>query len=299
MDWLSHLLKLIQISGRLDVRCVYGAPWRVVYDRSKEGEIPYHVVLRGTAFLEVTGVSSQRLTAGDVVLLPHGAAHMLHDGSGEPPAEVRKRETMSLTISENNGIGNRLDMLCGHFLLAASHDRLIRDYLPPRLIVRAGGAQLSNLTSLMRTEASLDSLGGHAMLDALSAALFALTLRLSSESGEAPAGLLALASQSRLAPALTAMFRTPTYPWTLPELAGLCNMSRATFARHFQDKIGRSASDLLMDVRMTMAINELKTSASVETVAEAVGYQSVAAFVRTFKQRNGMTPAAWRKSKLE
>jgi AraC family transcriptional regulator, activator of mtrCDE len=74
-------------------------------------------------------------------------------------------------------------------------------------------------------------------------------------------------------------------------------MSRATLVRHFQDKVGRSASDLLTDIRMTLAANELKKpSTSTEIVAEIVGYQSLAAFRRAFTQRMGMTPGDWRRS---
>jgi AraC family transcriptional activator of mtrCDE len=95
---------------------------------------------------------------------------------------------------------------------------------------------------------------------------------------------------------LKALFLEPARPWTLPELAELCNMSRATIARYFQERLGRSASDLLTDIRMTLAANELrKSSASVGAVGEAVGYQSEAAFQRAFKQRMGVTPARWRR----
>jgi AraC family transcriptional activator of mtrCDE len=73
-------------------------------------------------------------------------------------------------------------------------------------------------------------------------------------------------------------------------------MSRATLARQFQEKLGRSASDLLTDIRMTLAANELKKSSlSTGAVAEAVGYQSEAAFQRAFKGYMGITPAQWRK----
>jgi AraC family transcriptional activator of mtrCDE len=73
-------------------------------------------------------------------------------------------------------------------------------------------------------------------------------------------------------------------------------MSRATLARQFQEKLGRSASDLLTDIRMTLAANELKKSSlSTGAVAEAAGYQSEAAFQRAFKSHLGVTPAQWRK----
>ena len=160
----------------------------------------------------------------------------------------------------------------------------------------ATATQTAGLVSLMRGESAADHLGGRAMLNALSTAMFALVLRLASEADEAPIGLLALAGHPRLAPALAALFNEPARAWSLPELARLCNMSRATLARQFQEKLGRSASDLLTDIRMTVAANELKKpSMSTGAVADAVGYQSEAAFQRAFKSHMGMTPAQWRK----
>jgi AraC family transcriptional activator of mtrCDE len=300
---------MVPVHGHLDLHCFYGAPWLIAQDRAGPGEIPYHIVVSGSAVLEdPSGGPPRHLTAGDILLLPHGAAHTLHDGSGESPATARERATLNMTISENAGTGDRLDMLCGRFVLTPQHERLLRDYLPPRLVVRAPdrgasterpatGAQLEGLVTLMRTESALESLGGRAMLNALSTALFALTLRVGTESDEAPPpGLLALAGHPRLAPALAAMFQEPARAWTLPELARLCHMSRATLARNFQERLGRSASDLLTDIRMTLAANELrKSSASTAAVAEMVGYQSEAAFQRAFKQRMSVTPAQWRR----
>jgi AraC family transcriptional activator of mtrCDE len=73
-------------------------------------------------------------------------------------------------------------------------------------------------------------------------------------------------------------------------------MSRATFVRHFQDKLGRSAIELLTDIRMSLAANELKKpSMTTEAVAESVGYQSVAAFRRVFTDKMQMTPGQWRR----
>jgi AraC family transcriptional activator of mtrCDE len=61
--------------------------------------------------------------------------------------------------------------------------------------------------------------------------------------------------------------------------------------------LGRSAADLLLDIRMTLAGNELKNPLrSVAAVAEVVGYQSEAAFQRVFKQQMGITPAQWRRA---
>jgi AraC family transcriptional regulator, activator of mtrCDE len=308
MDWLSRLLEIMPVSGRLELRCLYGAPWRVIYGQGAPGDIPYHVVLSGSAVLENPAEGPlQHLEAGDILLIPAGAPHILHDGSGAPPMQAYQRPGPNVTYSENAGTGDRLDMLCGRIILPPPHDRLLGAYLRSPLIVRgstnpvssartATRDQLLGLVGLMRAESGAESLGGRAMLNAFSAALFTLVLRLASESNDVPTGLLALASHPRLAPALAAMFEEPARSWTLPGLAELCHMSRATLARHFQERLGRSANDLLLDIRMTVAANELrKPMASTGAVAEAAGYQSEAAFQRVFKQRIGMTPAQWRR----
>jgi AraC family transcriptional activator of mtrCDE len=156
--------------------------------------------------------------------------------------------------------------------------------------------QLASLVGLMRMESAGDRAGGRAVLNALSSALFTLVLRAASESDKAPEGLLALAGHPRLAPAIAAMLADPAQPWKLPDLADLCGMSRATFMRHFQDRLGCSALDLLTDLRMSLAANELKKpTISTEAVAETVGYQSVSAFRRVFTERMGMTPGEWRR----
>jgi AraC family transcriptional regulator, activator of mtrCDE len=305
MDWLSRLFEMMPVRGRLDLRCSYGAPWRIEQGPGEANEIPYHAVLAGSAILEdSTGGQPLHLKAGDILLLPSNPRHVMHDASGAVPLPVRNRAFLNLTISENLSSDERLDLLCGHFAIAPPHDRILRSYLPPRLVVHAGAPagrkdtaeQLAGLVAVMRSESADDHLGGRAMLNALSTAMFALVLRLASEVEDAPRGLLALAGHPRLAPAVAALFNEPARAWSLPDLACLCNMSRATLARQFQEKLGTSASELLTDIRMTLAANELKKSSlSTGAVAEAVGYQSEAAFQRAFKSHMGVTPTRWRK----
>jgi len=309
VDWLSHVVQMMAITGQLEVRCEYGAPWRVDWSRSAAHEIPYHAVLKGRAIIEDpdTGTATE-LTGGDIVLLPHGSAHVLHDGSGQAPGPTWNRQrSAGWTLSENDGNGEQLDMLCGRFFIGPPHDRVIRDYLPATLMVRAtdgrdeesiGSAsnRLASLVGLMRAESADDKPGARAILNALSSALFTLALRAASESGQAPTGLLALAGNPRLAPAIAAMLADPARAWSLPDLADLCSMSRATFMRRFQDKLGRSAIELLTDIRMSLAANDLKKPAmTTEAVAESVGYRSVAAFRRVFTDRMGITPGQWRR----
>jgi AraC family transcriptional activator of mtrCDE len=309
VDWLSQLLRMITVTGRLEVRCAYGAPWRVAWPQAAADEIPYHIVLKGRAILKDSEMeTATELVSGDIVLLPHGSEHILDDGGGQAPARTHnRRDSAGWMLSENDGPGERLDLLCGRFFVRQPHDRLIRNYLPTNVVIRAtdgksdegvGSASrhLTSLLELMRMESTSDKLGGNAVLNALSSALFALVLRAASETEHAPAGLLALAGHPRLAPAISALFADPARPWKLPELADLCSMSRATFMRHFQEKLGHSAIELLTDIRMSLAANELKKPGmTTAAVAESVGYQSEAAFRRVFAGWMGLTPGQWRR----
>ncbi|RVA79643.1 AraC family transcriptional regulator, partial [Mesorhizobium sp. M7A.F.Ca.US.006.04.2.1] len=198
VDWLSHLLQIITVTGQLEVRCAYGAPWRVAWNKAAANEIPYHVIVKGRAILEDPKTRAAReLLSGDIVLLPHGAAHVLHDGSGQTPIPTQQRRgSAGWMLSENDGEGEQLDLLCGRFFIAPPHDRLIRNYLPANLVTRAvdshgedgmGSAsnQLAGLVGLMRMESSGDRAGGRAILNPLSSALFTLVLRAASQSGKA------------------------------------------------------------------------------------------------------------------
>jgi AraC family transcriptional activator of mtrCDE len=307
MDWLSRLLESSPVHGRLELRCTFDAPWRIEQPPAETGDMPYHVVMSGSAMLEhPAGGAPIQLNAGDILLFSRGSAHVLHDGSGLPAAPVRRREAGTIIINENTGTDERLDMLCGRFTVAPTHERLLRNNLPEWLIIRSSPradddsgeapSELKALVALMRAATGFEGLGSRALLDALSTALFTAMWRQASEWGESPVGLLSLASYPRLIPVLEAMFQEPAHPWTLSTLAQMCHMSRATFMRLFQEKLGRSANDLLTDIRMARAASELrKSNIGVAAVASMVGYQSEAAFQRAFKQHMGETPGRWRR----
>lgn len=313
MDLLSRLLSLIPVAGQLELRCLFGAPWKIDQAVSGVREIPYHVLLSGNAVLEDVNGPPERLTAGDIILFPAGNAHYIHDGGGETAGPETRSAKGSLIVFENGGAGEKADFLCGRFVLGAVPDKLLRDHLPGRLVVHSaspepgadaeGAAQsivrtrLRRLIELMYEEANDPGPGSEMFVNHLSAALFALTLRFATAGSQPPRGLLALSSRPRLQPAIAAMFETPGEPWTLDQLSALCHMSRATFIRQFQEAIGRSAAEVLTEVRMTIAGRMLLHGAApVADIGESVGYQSMAAFQRVFKRHIGVSPARWRSS---
>ena len=310
MDILSSLLFLMPVSGALDTRCHFSPPWRLDYAATGPCEIPYHVLLRGTAQVDDGENPVLSMEAGDILLIPSGAPHVLYEGSGSPSTAGKMHRERGLKIRTNSKDPKPVNMLCGRFILPSSPRQMIKESLPQQLIIRGvkvpeelahlteehvASSRLARLITLMHEEAIEHGPGSESMMNHMSGALFGMTLRLASESAEPPIGLLRLARRPRLQPAFTAMFENYSRTWTMAELADLCLMSRATFARQFAEAAGRSANDLLVEIRMANASKQLaETSDSIAKIAQDSGYQSDAAFQRAFKKHMEMTPARWR-----
>ena len=91
------------------------------------------------------------------------------------------------------------------------------------------------------------------------------------------------------------MLADPAHPWSVDELAALAAMSRATYFRHFRQRLGCSVWEFMVRVRMVRAVSCCATgSAPLGEVAQRVGYQSEASFAKAFKQSSGMAPGRFR-----
>lgn len=303
---LDRLLALVDVDGRLEVRCELGAGWDLAQDAAEGHHMPFHVLLDGEALVDADGLSAAPMRAGDVLMLPGGGAHRLRD-----------RDPASLTRPGEGAL------LCGRFVVPAASARLVRALVPPALVVRGEGpdSRLTRLLALMREETDAPGEGAAALLRHLSGALFAVALRAamaaateersvrhqaSLDAGATPgapssaletsaAGVLALSAHPRLAALAVALLREPAADWTLDGMAERAHLSRSSLIRAFQAAAGVSPAEFLTQIRMTEAGRRLRAGRdSVAAIGEAVGYASEAAFQRAFKRETGLTPAAWR-----
>jgi AraC-like DNA-binding protein len=98
--------------------------------------------------------------------------------------------------------------------------------------------------------------------------------------------------------ALTLLHGKPSHPWTLEELAREVGLSRSSLAERFMQFVGQPPMHYLTHWRMQMAAGLLTSGASnIATIASDVGYESEAAFSRTFKKLVGTPPATWRRQR--
>jgi AraC-like DNA-binding protein len=137
------------------------------------------------------------------------------------------------------------------------------------------------------------------VLDRLLDVLVVLGLRSGlARSADAPAWFRALGDE-RLSRALQAIHEHPERQWTVEELAGIALMSRASLARNFQQTLGQTPMQYVLEWRMTLARDLLLTDGlSLAQVAERVGYSSPYAFATAFRRHHGEAPGRWRRQQV-
>jgi len=80
-------------------------------------------------------------------------------------------------------------------------------------------------------------------------------------------------------------------PLNLDELAKLSGRSLSAFKREFQEIFGQSPGQWIKDKKLEHAAFLLKNKiGNVEEVAETIGYESVSHFVKSFREKFGVTP---------
>jgi AraC family transcriptional activator of mtrCDE len=248
----------------------------------------FHLIDNGVCWVRSEALDTPvRLSAGDLIVFPQGAAHTLSamppDGRGAPEARFTS-------------------MLCGEFEFATGKRNAIVDALPPCFVVREqdSGMQCRQLAQLMLHEARGTSFGSRAILDKMADTLFVMAVRHHIEHSPERRGLLAALFDPRLVRALEAIHTRPGKEWTVASLAEAAHMSRTAFANHFASVLGSGPIEYLTQWRMNEARRLLADPrTSVATVAADLGYHTEAAFRRAFKRVTGVGPGTARRQERQ
>lgn len=103
-------------------------------------------------------------------------------------------------------------------------------------------------------------------------------------------------SNDRLRPLIDQIRSEPGGDWSIDVLANAAAMSRRTFIRRFRDATGQSPAVFVRQVRLDAARDGLEgTQNSLDDVAMAAGYASLATMTDHFVREMGCTPAAYRR----
>lgn len=310
MDALSDLLRVVRLDGAYFYRIEAAAPWlaEVPHVRQRtprilpesEHLIGYHLVTEGRCFGGLAGEPQVELGPGDVILFPHGDAHIM----GSEPAGTRAADCYTSipapypsTLRMGRAGPSSAQLLCG-FL---GCDR--RPFNPllaslPAVIRLSGGVSpwLGAAARELMEQSWAGQPGSSGALTRLAELMFIEVLRRYFHTlPPGQTGWLAGLHDEIVGRALGLLHARPAHPWTLEELARESATSRSSLARRFQELMGQPPIQYLTSWRMQLAANLLvQSGAKVAAIASEVGYDSEAAFSRAFKQATGIAPGAWR-----
>jgi len=296
---LDEYLRTINFRSEVYFRGQVCDDWYL--DTSGSGHVNVHVVCHGDCWFRLPGLSEPlQLYEGDVVVLPHDAAHLLLSAPGLPaqygviskPHQVRHDRDLPGTA-----------LFCGYLIVDKGTYANVFAMLPDFLIIRShqgeDAKQFRTLIDLLFSETQAEHLGSAAILDRLADAMMFYVIRHSLAQCAKPAGLVVALADKQIRSALVAMCDEPAQAWTVDALAEKAFMSRSSFAERFGALVGKTPMEFLVEWRMQLARRWLERDRlTVAEVAERCGYQSETAFSKAFKRIAGVGPGEFRRARV-
>jgi AraC-like DNA-binding protein len=325
-DTLSEVLRSIHLRGAVFYYLSYGHEWAAEAPPAKdiagavipgaEHVMEYHVITKGNGWAGIVGESPVRLAAGDIVMFPHGDAHVISSAPGMRPTRISANwihttrndpkpiPIVSHTLSEFSygtpGPESPTNIACGFLGCDLRPFNPLIAALPRLLHIPAtqDGTWISEVIRQAVSASQNKRPGGEAVLERISEMMFVDAVRRHVERlPEQSTGWLAGLRDRHVGHALALIHENPARAWTIDALADEIALSRSAFYDRFLKLIGQPPAHYLTQWRMQVAANLLRQSRSpVASIALDVGYESEASFTRAFKRQVGTPPAAWRRA---
>jgi AraC family transcriptional regulator, alkane utilization regulator len=297
-DVLTEVFATLRLRSALYFRAELQGDFAIALPAERR-HVRFHLVRRGRCWLTLPGAEPALVEAGDLAIVPDGAAQVLSATAGLAPVPLPQLLAAGAVQDGTlrHGSGDPLALLlCGfcRFDEAIAHPLLAS--LPALMVLRrrALGALPADTAALdlLALEADLDAQGANGILARLLEVIFMQAVR-----RMPPAGYLAALADPQLARALAAIHQQPESAWTITALARRAGMSRARFALRFTAVVGATPIGYLTTWRLMKARALLATSTlDMAEIASRCGYASVPSFTRRFKQAVGIGPGAYRRS---
>jgi AraC-like DNA-binding protein len=317
MDALSEALRTLRVTSALFFNGEFTAPWRFatpaqeklvpVLSPESEHLVLFHLVTEGQATARTPGHEDVTLTAGNIVVFPHGDAHELWNGQTTklfPGTRLLPKLSKGELATEKwGGSGAMTRIICGYLGCERDAERLFLNGLPSVFKINVRGTQAGSWieSAISHSSSELESQrpGRSALLSKLAESLLMETLcRYMEELPPERTGWLAGARDPKVGKALAYMHRDPAHTWTLAKLAEASGASRTVLADRFSQLMGEPPLAYLARWRLQLGARKLLTTdRKVLQVANDVGYESEAAFSRAFTRAFGIPPARYRRER--
>jgi len=301
----DQILRGIRLRSSVYFRPQFRAPWGISVSRHCA---VFHIVMRGSCSLEVKGMKTPaQLSAGDFVVVTRGTEHTLQDASSTPTVNffelVRRHASDGHSPYLIDGDGPITNLVCGGMVFENSAVDPLLAILPPVLHVKAkgNGARhwLGLTTKYVSWELDNGGAGASEVVTRLADILFIQAVRnyFDENADSEESGWLAAARDPQIGRVLKLLHEHPQKPWTVALLASQLAASRSALAARFTLLVGEPPFRYLTRLRINEAARRLRsTSEKLGAIAGEVGYESVGAFVKSFKRQMGMTPGQFRRT---
>lgn len=299
MDVLQEHLTRARASGGVFARSVARPPWGVRLPGTIE--LAVHAVVRGRAWLWLDDPTSAiELAPGDIALVRGGNDHRV---AHRPSARCLTADRFQAEHAhdEESDDPAATVFVCGAYQFSGDVGGQMIGALPPVLhFSYEADDPLHDAVRLLSRELESSLPGQQTVLDRLLDVALVQALRASfRQDAHAPRWYHA-SDDPRLEPALRAIHTEPANRWTVNELAARSGLSRAAFARAFQQALGQAPMQYLTDWRMTVARDHLRSrELSIAQIANCTGYASPYAFAAAFRRHHGKSPGRWRQEHSE
>jgi AraC-like DNA-binding protein len=316
MDALSEALNAVHVTGAIFYHAECTSPWGLALPAlgeyahflapGTERLVGYHLMTEGDAVVHFGDGHEVAITAGDVLIVPHGDPHVISSGRAKriiaAGGTLDRYLVGDLSTLKIGGGGQAAHFVCGFFGCERHADRLFLSGLPMVIKISlrddVAGQWLEHSIRHLVAEAGSGRPGRSVLLSKMAEALFIEAMRRYIEQlPVGQTGWLAAARDDIVGAAIAAIHRAPERQWTLDHLAGQAATSRSVLTERFARLLGEAPLAYLAMWRMQLAARRLQTSSdTVLQVALDVGYESEAGFSRAFKREFGLPPAKYRKA---
>jgi len=326
-DPLSDLLRAVRLRGAVFYYVSCWEDWAAEAPPAREiaaAVLPgaehvmeFHMVAQGAGWAAVSGVAPVRLGVGDIVMFPHGDAHVMSSAPDLEPARLSadwvfatRHEPRPIPVAYHRGVrepGSEAPVADADTILVCGFLGCdLRPFNPlvaalPRLLhlpaARAGGA-IARVIEQAAQESTQRRPGAEAVLERLAEMMFVDSARRYLDGlPEDATGWLAGLRDRYVGRALALLHEYPERPWTIDELGLQVGLSRSALHERFVQFLGEPPMHYLANWRIQVGSRLLReTGRTVASIALDVGYESEAAFSRAFKRLVGLPPATWRRS---
>lgn len=315
-DPLADIVKSMALTGAVFLEAEFTAPWAITAHVTEEDcrpflpiptrVIAFHLITKGELIVSTDASSGYRKSlsakAGDVVLIPSNAEHVLASGLGHTLVSgddlLLPTDNEGMVEIRAGGGGAATSLWCG-FMASDAGQNMILDNLPELMVIQIEDAAtkqwIEASISMASQRGDITDVQTQKTAAQLSELMLLEALRKHMAQQNEPKGWWAAMADTQVSRALSFIHSNLSAALATSDIATIAGMSRSAFVTRFGDLMGTPPSAYITSLRIHTARELLSTTQlALPEIAARIGYTTPEAFSRAFKRTTGDSPARWR-----